>query len=98
MVGFFERLGRCWYLTKVSIGILREEKQLLILPLVSGMTLGVIALSYILGMFGIMFWTNLMNTQGTLGMALLVVLGFLFYAVTYFVGIYVKRTARSTTG
>jgi hypothetical protein len=88
MVGFFERLGRGWYLTKVSIKLLREEKQLLVLPLVSGITLGAVALSFIIGMFGLMFWTNAVTSQGALGNVLLVVMGFLFYVVTYFVGIY----------
>jgi len=88
MVGFFERLSRGWYLTKVSLKILREEKQLLLLPFVSGITLGVVALSFIIGLFGLMFWTGAVTSQGTLGTVLLVVLGFLFYVVTYFIGIY----------
>jgi hypothetical protein len=88
MVGFFERLSRGWYLTKVSLKILREEKQLLLLPLVSGITLGVVALSFIIGLFGLMFWTGAVTSQGTLGTVLLIVLGFLFYVVTYFIGIY----------
>jgi hypothetical protein len=88
MVGFFERLSRGWYLTKVSLKLLREEKQLLLLPLVSGITLGVVALSFIIGMFGLMFWTSVVTSQGALGDVLLVVMGFLFYVVTYFVAIY----------
>jgi hypothetical protein len=88
MVGFFERMSRGWYLTKVSLKILREEKQLLLLPFVSGITLGVVALSFIIGLFGLMFWTSAVTSQGTLGTVLLIVLGFLFYVVTYFIGIY----------
>ena len=88
MVGFFERMSRGWYLTKVSLRILREEKQLLLLPIVSGITLGLVVLSFIVGLFGLVFWTNVVTSQGQLGTVLLIVLGFLFYVVTYFIAIY----------
>ena len=88
MVGFFERMSRGWYLTKVSLRILREEKQLLLLPVVSGITLGLVVLSFIIGFFGLMFWTNIVTSQGTLGTVLMIVPGFLFYVVTYFIAIY----------
>jgi len=88
MVGFFERMSRGWYLTKVSLKILREEKQLLLLPVVSGITLGLVVLSFVIGLVGLMFWTKVVTSQGSLGTVLMIILGFLFYVVTYFIGIY----------
>ena len=88
MVGFFDRLSRGWYLTKVSLHILREEKQLLLLPVISGITLGLVVLSFVVGIFGLVFWGNLLNIGGGAGSVLLIVLVFLFYIVTYFVAIY----------
>jgi hypothetical protein len=88
MVGFFERMSRGWYLTKMSLKILREEKQLLLLPVISGAALGLVVLSFVIGFIGLMFWTNVVTSQGTLGTVLMIVLGFLFYVVTYFIAIY----------
>jgi hypothetical protein len=89
MVGFLDRLGRGWTLTKTSFKIIREEKQLLILPVISGITLALVVMSFLAGFLGIVLWGSLFsNMDGTVATILLIVLGFLFYVVTYFVGIY----------
>lgn len=89
MVGFFDRLGRGWILTKTSFKIIREEKQLLVLPVISGITLALVVISFLAGFLGIVLWGSLFsNMDGTVATVLLIVLGFLFYVVTYFVGIY----------
>lgn len=89
MVGFFDRLGRGWTLTKTSFKIIREEKQLLILPVISGITLALVVISFLAGFLGIVLWGSLFsNMDATVAVVLLAVLGFLFYVVTYFVGIY----------
>jgi hypothetical protein len=88
MVGFFDRMGRGWTLTKTSFRIIREEKQLLLLPVISGITLVLVVISFVAGLMGLVLWGNLFNVAGTAGVVLVAVLGFLFYVVVYFIGIY----------
>ena len=88
MAGFLDRLGRGWTLTKTSFKIIREEKQLLVLPVLSGITLVMVVMSFIGGMFGLMAWGNVWSAGGNAVAAFVFVLGFLFYLVTYFIGIY----------
>jgi hypothetical protein len=88
MVGFFDRMGRGWTLTKTSFRIIREEKQLLLLPVISGITLVLLFISFVAGMFGLVVWAGIFNASGNVGVALVAILGFLFYVAVYFVGIY----------
>jgi len=88
MVGFLERMGRGWSLTKTSFRIIREEKQLLWLPVISGITLVCLVLSFVAGLVGLFVWGDLFGAAGGAGVAVVVVLGFLFYIAVYFVGIY----------
>lgn len=89
MAGFLDRLGRGWTLTKTSFRIIREEKQLLLLPVISGITLALVIMSFVAGFFGLVVWGSLFSAMdGTAATILLIILGFLFYVVTYFVGIY----------
>jgi hypothetical protein len=88
MVGFFDRMGRGWTLTKTSFKIIREEKQLLILPVISGITLALVIISFGAGLLGLVLWGHILDTTGTAGIVLLLALGFTFYVVVYFIGIY----------
>ena len=88
MAGFFDRMGRGWTLTKTSFQIIREEKQLLLLPVISGITLVLLIMSFMVGLMGLFAWGNTFTAMGDAGVALLVALGFLFYIAVYFVGIY----------
>jgi hypothetical protein len=88
MAGFFDRMGRGWTLTKTSFQIIREEKQLLLLPVISGITLVLLIMSFVVGLMGLFAWGNTFTAMGDAGVALLVALGFLFYIAVYFVGIY----------
>jgi hypothetical protein len=89
MAGFLDRLGRGWALTKTSLRIIREEKQLLLLPVISGITLALVIMSFVAGFFGLVVSASLFSAMdGTAATILLIILGFLFYVVTYFVGIY----------
>jgi hypothetical protein len=81
-------LGRGWTLTRTSFKIIREEKQLLVLPVISGITLVLLFISFMAGLMGLIIWGNIFNAAGNAGVALLLVMGFLFYVAVYFVGIY----------
>ena len=88
MVGFFDRMGRGWALTKTSFGVIREEKQLLLLPVISGITLVLLVIGFAAGLMGLVVLDNILDAAGGAGVALVIVLGFLFYVAVYFVGIY----------
>ncbi len=77
--GFFERVGIGWRLTKVSFGVLRKDKSLLLLPLLSFMIIAVSWVVFIISIFFMVFPT------GTFNIALFLVGVFFLYFLTYFI-------------
>lgn len=77
MAGSF---GRSWELMKLSFGVIRKDKEILLFPLISGIVMVTIMLSFILGIF----FTGLFVTSSVL----MIVFFFLLYVILYFVGIY----------
>src|SRR3989454_12757057 len=82
-LGFFERLRIGWQLTKVSLGILRKEKGLIVLPLLSLLLTGAAWLVFLISIF--FFTATPTNPFGDwlfyVGLAVV-------YYVTFFVSIY----------
>ena len=80
----FERFGRSWRLMKQSYGVLMQDKELLILPVLSGLCILVVLASFLipLGVFA----GDDFDTEGREGFWLVVT--FLFYVVTYTIGIF----------
>src|SRR6184192_1098859 len=82
-LGFFERLRIGWQLTKVSLGILRKEKGLIVLPFLSLLLTGAAWLVFLISIF--FFTATLTNPFGYwlfyVGLAIV-------YYVTFFVSIY----------
>jgi len=78
-LGFFERVGIGWKLTKVSLGVLRKDKGLMLLPFLSFLIIAVSWIVFIASIFLTVFPT------GTLNVALFVVGIFFLYFFTYFV-------------
>jgi hypothetical protein len=81
-LGFFERLRIGWQLTKVSLGVLRKEKGLVLLPFLSLLITGAVWIVFFLTIF---FFTAPSDVFGFwlfyLGLAVV-------YFVTFFVSIY----------
>ena len=74
------RFGNSWELMKISLGVIRQDKEILLFPLLSGIAMVVIFVSFMLGIF----FTGLFVSSGALVFVLFVIL----YLVLYFVGIY----------
>src|SRR5438132_8708806 len=82
-LGFFERLRIGWQLTKVSLGILRKEKGLILLPFLSLLLTGVAWLVFLISFF---FFTAT-PTNPFCYWLFYVALALVYY-VTFFVSIY----------
>src|SRR2546421_9609546 len=82
-LGFFERMRIGWRLTKVSLGILRKEKGLIVLPFISLLLTGVAWLAFFVSIF--FFTATPTSPWGSwpfyVGLALV-------YFFTFFVSIY----------
>ncbi len=80
--GFFQRLSIGWQLTKVSLGVLRKEKSLILLPFVSLLVTGAVWILYFVTIF-------LLATPVDPFGSWLFYLGLAFvYFVSFFVSIY----------
>src|SRR5437667_3848354 len=82
-LGFFERLLIGWQLTKVSLGILRKEKGLIVLPFLSLLLTGAAWLVFLISIF---FFTA--TPTNPFGYWLFYVGLAIVYYVTFFVSIY----------
>src|SRR5437879_8836027 len=82
-LGFFERLRIGWQLTKVSLGILRKEKGLIVLPFLSLLLTGAAWLVFLISIF---FFTA--TPPNPFGYWLFYVVLAIVYYVTFFVSIY----------
>jgi hypothetical protein len=80
-MGKFER---SWALTKASLGVLRSDKELLVFPLVSAIAAIVVALSFILPMFGLGLFERI-DRDGNGMPPVFYAWLFAFYLVQYFV-------------
>src|SRR5256714_3873088 len=82
-LGYFERLRIGWQLTKVSLGILRKEKGLIVLPFLSLLLTGAAWLVFLISIF---FFTA--TPTNPFGYWLFYVGLAIVYYVTFFVSIY----------
>lgn len=76
----FERFARSVELAKASLAVLRADKELLLFPLVSFIALVIVVISFAVPFAALGMFTDAADGQLTLPM---IVLGFLFYVVTY---------------
>ncbi len=79
------RLSTGWNLTKVSLRVLRQDKELLLFPLLSGVSLVLILAGFVGGMF-VAFGLDGMF-QGSFAWISIVFL-FVYYLVAFFVGLF----------
>lgn len=78
-----ERIARSWRLFKQSYGILKKDKELMLLPLFSMLAVGAVLASFAFGM-GIFEEGKTFNEEDPANMIAL----FAFYVVTYTIGIF----------
>lgn len=79
------RIGTGWQLTKVSLGVLRKDKELLLFPLLSGL-----AILAILGLFvgGMFFTVGFGAAFGGDATWLFAVLMIVYYVLSFFIALY----------
>ena len=81
----FARLSRSWTLVKASASVLRQDKELLVFPMVSLVALGFVMAAFILPIFGLGMLDGMSGgDSATLEVGVYVV-AFLFYFCQYFV-------------
>jgi hypothetical protein len=79
------RIGRGWKLAKMSLGVIRKDKEILIFPVLSGLVTIVILASFFVGVFFSVGFDGLANGQSSwFFYAFLAV----FYFVSFFVSIF----------
>lgn len=74
------RIGRGWQLTKLSFGVIRKDKELLLFPVISGIVMILIAASFIVPMF----------LAGGLSSGSLNALFYVFWIAFYFVAFFIS--------
>jgi hypothetical protein len=79
------RIGTGWALTKTSLRVLRQDKELLLFPLISGVTLMLILGAFVGGMF---FTVGFDAAFGGGATWLAAVLFIIYYIVSFFVGFF----------
>lgn len=81
----FERLSRSWTLVQASATVLRQDRKLLLFPLISAVAMFTVLLSFALPLFGLMFMNGSTRMDSENGSITLYAVAFLFYLSQYFV-------------
>lgn len=79
------RIGTGWQLTKTSLRVLRQDKELILFPLISGLALLLILGGFIGGMFFTVGFAAFAGGDSTWLFAVLMVV---YYVVAFFIGLY----------
>jgi hypothetical protein len=88
-MGFFTRLSNGWKLTKTSFKVLRENKQLIVFPILSGASIVLLMGSFTVVLLAAYGWDMENVSDREEGNALVAILGtFIFYLINYFVVIF----------
>jgi hypothetical protein len=85
-MSFFDRLANGWTLAMNSFKVLKENKQLIIFPFLSGISLVLIMGSFVLAFLGINGW-SFDNVEGPGGAGVYLIM-FAFYVINYFVVVF----------
>ncbi|MSR60454.1 MAG: hypothetical protein EXS05_22905 [Planctomycetaceae bacterium] len=84
----FERISNGWELAKQSLGVLRSDKELLVFPLISGVSCLLVLASFVLPLWNSPYANVLLNDHEVPNDPLAYALLFAFYAVNYFVVVF----------
>lgn len=79
------RIGTGWQLTKTSLRVLRQDKELILFPLISGLALLLILGAFVGGMFFTVGFAAFAGGDSTWLFAVLMVV---YYIVAFFIGLY----------
>src|SRR5215204_814828 len=85
-MSFFDRLSNGWTLAMNSFRVLKENKQLIIFPVLSGISLVLVMGSFVLIFWGINGWPD-ENAEDPRSLSNYLLM-FLFYLVNYFVVVF----------
>jgi hypothetical protein len=83
-----ERFVRSWELVKASAGVLAQDRELLMFPLIASLAAIAIVAAFVLPLLGLGAFDGLDHAGGSNGETLLLVLGVAFCVVEYFVMIF----------
>ena len=82
----FERISAGWALTKQAANVLRLDKELLLFPILSAISCGLVIASFFVPMYSLGLLDGVMqDRESPQAKVLLGVIGFLFYFVNYFI-------------
>lgn len=85
-MNIFEKLSNGWTLSMNSLKVLKANKQLIIFPVLSGISMVLIIGSFVVGVMGSADWD--IESVREQGKAFNYIAGFLFYLVNYFVVVF----------
>ncbi len=85
-MGFFDRLTNGWHIAMSSLKVLQANKQLIILPILSGISMVLVTASFISVYVGANSWS--FDGLQDMNRATMYALLFLFYVVNYFVVVF----------
>ncbi len=81
----FERFSRSWGLVKASWDVLKQDKELMLFPLISSIATLVVIAAFALPVIGLGIWDGLQHSRGQEVPVAAYVIAFLFYLSQYFV-------------
>ena len=81
----FERISRSWQLIKASWGVLKQDKHLLVFPLISALAALTVVLAFVLPVLGLGVLDGMADADHSAVPVLTYGLGFAFYVSLYFV-------------
>ena len=89
-MGFFDRISNGWAMAMASLKVLRLDPELMLFPLMSGISCLLVMATFIAPLFGLgePFLESLQDDQTTLNDILVYIGIFLYYFVSYFIIIF----------
>ena len=81
------RFGRSWELIKLCWGVLQQDKELVVFPIVSGIAVVIVTASFIVPGIFTGYWESFVGNEGSIPASMWVLM-VLFYLVEYFVIIF----------
>lgn len=79
------RIARGWRLAKLSLGVIRKDKELLVFPLLSALITILILISFVAGAFVAFGFEGMLDGSGSLTLGILMVA---FYFIAFFISIF----------
>ena len=81
----FDRLSRSWQLVKASASVLKQDRMLVLFPLISSMAMLAVLASFAIPVMGWVVFSGRSATGSAVAGSTFYALGFLFYLTQYFV-------------